>query len=73
MNDFIKNLTEEQLNELLYSLSRSGRVIIPTYYTKNHITNITGQEPDTNYILDKQNEFEQDWCLEEQLNSKFFD
>jgi hypothetical protein len=73
MNDFIKNLTEEQLNELLYSLSRSGRVVIPQYFTANHITNLIGQKPDTNYILDKQNEFEQDWCLEEQLNSKFFD
>ena len=36
----IKNLTEQELNDLMYAICRSGRVIIPNYYTESTINNM---------------------------------
>jgi hypothetical protein len=40
MKDLVNNLTEQQVSELLYALCRSGKVIIPNYYTKSTINNM---------------------------------
>ena len=33
----IKNLTDQELSDLMFAICRSGRVIIPNYYTKSTI------------------------------------
>lgn len=40
MKQFVENLTEDQLKDLMYHLSRSGRVVIPNWFTAETIRNM---------------------------------
>jgi len=44
MKDFVENLTQEQIKELMFQLCRSGKVVIPQYYTKEHLLVLTQEE-----------------------------
>ncbi|MBK7764117.1 MAG: hypothetical protein IPI46_12365 [Bacteroidetes bacterium] len=35
--DFLAKLSDDELSKLMYIISRSGRLIIPNYYFKDHV------------------------------------
>ncbi len=70
----IMKLTDEQVSNLLYALCRSGKVIIPQYYTQSHINEIKGRKVNEQEILDIQFNVEQnDPLLEEIFGNIFVD
>lgn len=70
MKDLVNNLTEEQVKELMYLLSRSGKVIIPEYYTTGSISTVLGQEPTYEQMRQVQENFEFDCDLQDIINEK---
>ena len=70
MKDFVNNLTDEQVKELMYALSRSGKVVIPQYYRPEHIQNFTQDQVTKDLMLQVQENFEYDYDLCEILDEK---
>ncbi len=70
MKDLVNNLTDEQVKELMYLLSRSGKVVIPQYYRPEHIKNFANAEPTKELMLQVQENFEYDYDLNEILDEK---
>jgi len=68
----IKNLTDEQVSDLLYALCRSGKAIIPQYYTQSHINEIKGRELSQEEVLEIQLEVEQNDSLMEEIFGNIF-
>ena len=66
----IKNLTENELKDLMYAICRSGRVIIPQFFRRDHIKNLTGMEPTNDLMFQIQENFECDWDLMEIIEEK---
>jgi hypothetical protein len=64
----IKNLTENELKDLMYAICRSGRVVIPQYYFAEHIKNFTGSQPTEDDMSLIQSVFESDWSTHEYLD-----
>jgi hypothetical protein len=70
MKDLVNNLTDDGVKELMYLLSRSGKVVIPQYYTSEHIQNFTGEVVTKELMLQVQENFEYDSDLYEILDEK---
>jgi hypothetical protein len=68
----IMKLTDEQVSDLLYALCRSGKVVIPQYYTQSNINEIKGREVSEKEILDIQFEVEQNDSLMEEIFGNIF-
>ncbi len=68
----IKNLTDEQVSDLLYALCRSGKAVIPQYYTQSHINEIKGRELSEQEILNIQLDVEQNDPLMEEIFGNVF-
>jgi hypothetical protein len=68
----IMKLTDEQVSNLLYALCRSGKVVIPQYYTQSNINEIKGKEVSEKEILDIQFEVEQNDSLMEEIFGNIF-
>lgn len=68
----IKNLTDEQVSDLLYALCRSGKAIIPQYYTASHINEIKGRKLSQEEILEIQLDVEQNDPLMEEIFGNIF-
>lgn len=62
----VNKLTEDQLFKLMYDLCRSGRVIIPQYFTQHHIAASVSKED----MLNIQDQFEYDDDLIDLINEK---
>lgn len=66
----IKNLTENELNELMYAICRSGKIIVPQFFNRDHIKNLTGMEPTNELMIQIQDNFQCDWDLMEIIEEK---
>lgn len=66
----INKLSEQELKDLMYAISRSGRVVIPQWYRTEHIKNFTSSssEPTQSDMLTIQSVFESDWTTQEYLD-----
>jgi hypothetical protein len=70
MKDFVNNLTDEGVKELMYALSRSGKVVIPQYYRPEHIQNFTQNQVTKELMIGVQKNFECDYDLNEILHER---
>ena len=59
MKDLITNFTDAEINLLLIALCRSGKVIIPQYYTKSQIEEIKDCKLSNEEVLGLQLEVEE--------------
>ena len=58
MKDLME-LNEKEFANLMYNISRSGRVVIPTYYLKDHIEYICDSEISSDEMVFMQHTVEQ--------------
>ena len=65
MKEFVKNLSDEEVKELMYELSRSGKVVVSQFYRPSHIKHITNTEPTSELMLEIQSALEIDSELHE--------
>jgi len=77
MRDLVANLTDNQIEILMYQLSRSGRVVIPQYYTPNTIKELAEMwdlnvDPTEEVISLTQQNFEFDCDLMEIIDEKLY-
>ena len=72
MKDLITNFTDAEINLLLIALCRSGKVIIPQYYTKSQIEEIKGCKLNNEEVLDLQLEVEENDGLMEEIFGSIF-
>ncbi len=56
----IENLSEQELKDLMYNICKSGRVVIPQFYYKNHIETITKSDISDDDMIEIQSVFESD-------------
>ena len=66
----IKNLTENELNDLMYAICRSGKIIVSQFFNRDHIKNLTGIEPTNELMIQIQDNFQCDWDLMEIIEEK---
>lgn len=67
IKQFVNDLSSEQVSELMYQLSRSGKVVISQFYKPEHIKNLTGQDATPSFMRDIQEHFECDYDLHEHI------
>ena len=73
MRDFselVGGLSNEEVSSLLYSLCRSGKVIIPQFYTTDNVGSIIGKTPSVEVMNIAQESYEYDDELIDILNEK---
>jgi hypothetical protein len=73
MRDFselVSGLSVEEVGSLMNRLCRSGKVVIPQFYTTEHIKTITGLEPSLGLMTQVQENYEWDDDLMDILNEK---
>lgn len=66
----IQKLSDQQLQDLLYAICRSGKVVIPQYFLTQHIKNLTGLDATNDLMLQVQENFEFDFDLHEMVEEK---
>jgi hypothetical protein len=65
----IKDLSEQDLKDLMYNICRSGRLVIPQFYYKEHIANFLGSEPTSDDMISIQSVIECDYTTHEYLDN----
>ena len=75
-NKLVESLSSEDISSLMFSLCRSGKVIIPQFFTDKNMETISGDEPGTpvNFRLmtQIQKDFECDDNFIDMMNEKIY-
>jgi len=68
MTQYIEKLTDKQLEELIFAITKTGRIVIPLWYNSERIEKFKGSEPSQVDILDIQEAFENDWATQDYID-----
>jgi hypothetical protein len=69
-NKLVEGLSSEDISSLMFSLCRSGKVVIPQFFTSENIETITGDTPSIELIVQIQKDFECDDNFIDMVNEK---